>query len=90
MLRVSASPIHESSPSVSDGTRKTLIDSLDTVSPRENGNNEGVQEPDKLTLIQDQRQTIALLVSEKAALAGELERLSGVEARGHCIQPLFE
>ena len=84
MLRVSASPIHESSASVSDDTRKTVIDSLDSVSPRENGNNEGVQGPDKLTLIQDQRQTIALLVSEKAALAGELERLSGVEARERC------
>lgn len=33
------------------------------------------------TLQQNQQQTISLLVSEKASLASELERLEGVETR---------
>lgn len=38
------------------------------------------------TLQQNQQQTISLLVSEKASLASELERLEGVEA---CMRLFF-
>lgn len=38
---------------------------------------------EKETLLQNERQTISLLVSEKASLSTELERLEGLEASTH-------
>jgi hypothetical protein len=37
-------------------------------------------EVEKETLLQNERQTISLLVSEKSSLSAELERLEGIES----------
>ncbi|KAF8240740.1 hypothetical protein L208DRAFT_1230455 [Tricholoma matsutake] len=45
---------------------------------------------EKETSLQNERQTISLLVSEKSSLTAELERLEGVESEAHATKELLE
>lgn len=68
-----------SSPPPRPITSPTLPPQVTAVPPPPKANTAGIERL-KL-LVQDQQQTISLLVSEKSALAASLERLEGVEAR---------
>lgn len=74
------SPAQHVAAPASDDTNKAEVEFSNAVLPTKvEGNGENGLDKGNIKLIQDQRQTIALLVSEKAALAGDLERLMGIE-----------